>query len=202
MSPVLGLDFDNTLIRYDDVFYNVAIKKDLIPSFVSPDKQSVKQYLIENGRQDDWTELQGEVYGPRISEATVFDGALEIIQSLSNVGVEICLISHKTRTPYIGRAHDLHTAAKTWLEKNKFFSKEGADWQPEQVFFEVTKEAKVDRILQQQCTHFLDDLPEILNLLPENIKRIQFAPDSTEPSEAFAPWQKISHWQELPNLVL
>ena len=99
MSPVLGLDFDNTLIRYDDVFYNVAIKKDLIPSFVSPDKQSVKQYLIENGRQDDWTELQGEVYGPRISEATVFDGALEIIQSLSNVGVEICLISHKTRTP-------------------------------------------------------------------------------------------------------
>ena len=202
MPPVLGLDFDNTLIRYDDVFYSVAREKALIPSLVAPDKQSVKQYLIENGREDDWTELQGEVYGPRISEATVFDGALEIAQSLRDAGVEICLISHKTRTPYIGRAYDLHAAARTWLEKNKFFSKEGANWLPEQVFFEVTKEAKVDRILQQRCTHFLDDLPEILNLLPENLKRIRFAPGSTEPSQVFAPWQEISHWRELPSLVL
>ena len=202
MKPVLGLDFDNTLIRYDDVFFRVAREKDLIPDTVGRDKQSVKQFLIEANKEDRWTELQGEVYGPRISEAEMFDGALQIIQFLERAGVEIYLISHKTRTPYLGEAHDLHAAARTWLDENKFFSPDGANWLPSQIFFELTKKKKINRVIQQQCTHFLDDLPEILELLPESVKRIRFAPDTVKSNPASGPWHEIRHWRDLPSLVL
>ena len=201
MPPVLGLDFDNTLICYDEVFYQVAREKSLIPDVISRDKISVRRYLRETGREDEWTKLQGEVYGPRIDEATIFDGALEAISALMHAGVHVCLVSHKTRTPYLGEAYDLHASATAWLERHKFFSDDGMNWVSDQVFFETTKEMKIARILGQGCTHFLDDLPEILHMLPDEVGRIQFAPRKDQYDAQCNAWPQIGHWRELPNLV-
>ncbi len=202
MPPVLGLDFDNTLICYDQVFYQVAREKSLVPRSIPRNKISVRQHLRSTGREDAWTELQGEVYGPRIHDATVFDGALEVINTLMHAGVQVCLVSHKTRTPYLGEAHDLHAAATAWLDQHNFFSDDGMNWASDQVFFETTKEMKIARILGQGCTHFLDDLPEILSMLPDEVDRIQFAPDQEPRDLECHAWPTIGHWRELPNLVL
>ena len=200
MSLVLGLDFDNTLICYDGVFHKVAKERFLISETTPKDKISVRNHLRVIGQEDAWTELQGEVYGPRIHEGAIFDGALEAIKILMLAGVEICLISHKTRAPYLGKAHDLHLAATSWLRCHKFFSVDGANWSPDQVFFETTKESKISRILSQRCTHFLDDLPEILDMLPSDMNRIQFAPREVVSKKH--SWSVIRQWRELPNLVL
>jgi hypothetical protein len=47
---------------------------------------------------------------------------------------------------------------------------------PDQVFFEVTKQEKVNRIVTLGCSHYIDDLPEILEMLPDPVQPILFAP--------------------------
>jgi len=200
VPPVLGLDFDNTLICYDEVFHKVARERSLVSEATPKDKISIRDHLRQTGREDAWTELQGEVYGPRIHEATIFVGAFEAIELLMHAGVKICLVSHKTRTPYLGKAHDLHFAATSWLRRHKFFCVDGLNWGSDHVFFETTKQSKISRILSQGCTHFLDDLPEILGMLPEGMTRIQFAPGQVTGESH--PWPVIGQWRELPNLVL
>ena len=44
---VLGLDFDNTIIRYDELFHKIACEKDLIPSDLPTEKNAVRDYLRE-----------------------------------------------------------------------------------------------------------------------------------------------------------
>ena len=63
---ILGVDFDNTLVCYDSLFYRVALEKEAIPSKCAPTKRAVRDHLRENGLEDLWTELQGYVYGKRI----------------------------------------------------------------------------------------------------------------------------------------
>jgi hypothetical protein len=67
------------------------------------------------------------------------------------------------------------------------------------VFFELTKEAKVARILALGCTHCVDDLPEILDMLPDNVEKILFAPGANTPHRS--GWKQMSAWNELPALL-
>ena len=196
---ILGLDFDNTLICYDELFYQVALDKDLIPSDLSKTKNTVRDYLRQVGKEDDWILLQGEVYGSRILEATAFEGMQETLKKIAAQSERMFLISHKTRTPYMGRQYDLHQAARGWLDGHAFFDVEGLGWHENQVFFELTKEEKVQRIVQLGCTHYIDDLPEILRLLPDTVQKILFAPHKQEPIPK--EWERLDEWSLLPELL-
>ena len=55
--PLIGLDFDNTLISYDQLFFSCALEGGLIPESLVADKTSVRDYLRESGREDMWTRL-------------------------------------------------------------------------------------------------------------------------------------------------
>ena len=189
----LGLDFDNTLIRYDELFHKVAREQGLISNSVLPQKNKIRDHLREKGIEEEWTKLQGEVYGNRILEAVAWEGMLETLSALQKRGVELYIVSHKTKVPYSGPAYDLHAAAQSWLEKQGFFSRNGLNWQPEQVFFEQTKEAKVQRIQQLSCTHYVDDLPEILEMLPPSVKGIFFSTGKTM-TEVNQPWLVFGNW--------
>ena len=65
----LGLDFDNTLIDYDEVFYEIACEKNLIPKNIGKTKVKVRKFLKDNGEEELFTLLQGEVYGSKINLA-------------------------------------------------------------------------------------------------------------------------------------
>ena len=121
---LLGLDFDNTLVRYDKLFHQLALEKNLIEQIVPANKTAIRDYLREQGKEEQFTLLQGEVYGPRILEAEPAEGMLEALNKLNKNGVQMVLVSHKTRTPYMGPAYDLHQAAWNWLEKYEFFVQE------------------------------------------------------------------------------
>lgn len=195
----LGLDFDNTLISYDRLFRHVALDQALIPKEIAAEKNAVRDYLRQQGREEQWTRLQGEVYGSRILEAEPYPGMQAVLKGLSGRKIPMCIVSHKTRTPYLGEPWDLHAAARSWLGQQGFHDANGLAWSQDQVFFELTKEAKVARILALGCTHYVDDLPEILAMLPDSIEKILFSPSENMPGPP--KWKRMSAWQELPNLL-
>tara|TARA_Y100000589_G_scaffold332040_1_gene388748 strand:+ start:3267 stop:3866 length:600 start_codon:yes stop_codon:yes gene_type:complete len=172
----LGLDFDNTLITYDSLFKKAAVEKNLIPIEFPESKKLIRNYLREKDRENSFTLLQGEVYGSRISEASQAEGMFEALKNFQDQGRELFIISHKTKSPYAGPKYDLHAAALTWLKKNLFFENSGINIPRENVYFELTKENKIKRIESLGCTHFIDDLPEILEMINPNIKRILYSP--------------------------
>jgi len=50
---VLGVDFDNTIVRYDDLFHRVAVERGLVPATVPARKNDVRDFLRQQGRERD-----------------------------------------------------------------------------------------------------------------------------------------------------
>lgn len=195
---LLGLDFDNTLVRYDRLFHQLAIEKGLIEESLPAEKLIIRDYLRSQGLDEQFTLLQGEVYGPRILEAQPAVGMLKTLVELNQRGVPMVLVSHKTKTPYKGPPYDLHNSALSWLQKYKFFDSSGLGWSVNQVFFEESKEAKVQRIQESRCTHYVDDLPEILSMLQGPVSKILYDPSNFYQQSRIA---RIANWNELINII-
>ena len=191
---LLGLDFDNTLVHYDKLFHQIALEKGLINQSMVADKVSIRDYLRSQGKEEQFTLLQGEIYGLRILEAEPAKGMLESLKELHRCGISMVLISHKTKTPYKGQKYDLHKAARNWLEKYNLTSKKGLGWSEKNIFFEQTKKKKIERIISLGCTHYIDDLEEILDLLPESIKKIHYNPKGGSKANEVV---ELRNWEDL-----
>ena len=100
---LLGVDFDNTIVCYDQAFHAAAVRKGLVPPETPVVKNAVRDYLRQCNREDDWTELQGFVYGAGMEAAQPFPGALEFFARCRERQVPACIISHKTRQPFLGQ---------------------------------------------------------------------------------------------------
>ena len=194
---LLGLDFDNTLVRYDKLFHQLAVEKGLIEKSLPADKTAIRDYLRSKGEDEQFTLMQDEVYGRRILDAEPAEGMLKALHELNERGITMVLVSHKTRTPYKGPSYNLHKAALQWLEKHNFFCKPGLGWSKKNIFFEETFDSKIKRIKDLKCTHFVDDLPEVINKLPESTQGIHFCPDNQKQSQHM----HISHWKQLKYLL-
>ncbi len=195
----LGLDFDNTLIDYDEVFYKVAYQKDLIPKNIDRNKASVRKYLVGANREEEFTLLQGEVYGSKILEAKKSEGMFETLNLLKNKGVNLIIVSHKTKFPYAGEKYNLHNAAKNWLIKNHFFDPNYLGMDEKDVYFEITKEKKINRIHKLNINFFIDDLESILEMINSDIERILYNPNNIEPK--LKGIKEINNWRKLPDLI-
>lgn len=192
----IGIDLDNTIVAYDQLFHRIAVENGHVPSDCPPRKEAVRDFLRQAGAENVWTELQGTVYGARMGEAGAFAGAREVLSALKAAGNRVLIISHRTRYPFLGPRHDLHTAARHWLETHGFFDPQGLALRPEDVFFELTKEDKLARIVREGCTHFVDDLAEILvhPLFPGGVGRMWFAPGTASQEGDLS---RASNWAEV-----
>ncbi len=170
----LGVDFDNTIVCYDEVFHRLALAEGLIPTTVPCDKTSVRDFLRAAGREDRWTAMQAVVYGERMPEARPFPGVLDFFAACAERSLRVSILSHRTRQPIAGAPCDLHAAAFRWLEANGFVDLISRD----AIHFRETRAEKVARVRETGCTHFIDDLPEFLAepLLPPDLHRILFDP--------------------------
>ena len=191
----IGIDFDNTIACYDGVFHAAALERGLIPSNLARDKNSVRDYLNGASRADAFTELQGYVYGARMDLASPYPGFADFVTSARKAGHDLFVVSHKTRVPMLGARHDLHAAARGFLTARGLIGEGTID--PVNVFFELTKEAKVDRIASLRCDAFIDDLPEIFALagFPSATRAILFDPADQFGDVKFdrrASWAEIS----------
>ena len=196
---LLGVDFDNTIVCYDQVFHQTALEKGLIPAEVPVSKDQVRNHLRERGLEDAWTELQGIVYGPRIQSAPPFPGVLDFLARCRQQGIPLRIISHKTTFSKVGVTRtNLRTAALGWMAAKHFFETEGLGLSREDVLFGATRQEKIEHIRQSGCTHFIDDLEEVFleETFPANVEKILFAPNCQSAAllgvTVFTTWQEIN----------
>jgi hypothetical protein len=192
---ILGLDFDNTIARYDALFHHLAVERGLIPDSLPATKTAVRDHLRRANREDDWTELQGLAYGPRIVEAEPFPGCLTVLEQLAAGPDTLHIVSHKTRTPYRGEPHDLHAAARAFLKHHGISPRLiPAD----RVHLCLTKADKLRQIATLRCDAFVDDLPELLGEadFPAGCRRILFDPANVGRTAEIDA--RIDRWSAIP----
>ncbi len=174
----VGVDFDNTIVSYDKTFFRVARRLALIPADLPRTKTAVRDHLRSAGREDDWTRLQGLVYGEYMREAEPFEDVLAFFESCHRWGIQAFIVSHRTRYPYLGERTDLHQAAREWIATHGVSGDGRAILPAERVFFELSMDEKLERIRMLDLNVFVDDLPEFLLRadFPETVARILFDP--------------------------
>lgn len=197
----IGVDFDNTVVSYDELFHRVALERNLVPRELPATKVSVRDYLRQAGKEDIWTEIQGYVYGARTEDAVAYPGVIVFFARARAAGVSLAIVSHKTRHPFLGYPYDLHESARGWVNK---FLIGNADplIAAHDVYFELTQSEKLARIARLELDYFIDDLPEILLAedFPGGTGRILFDPDGNHPVDArmasFSEWERITGYLE------
>ena len=197
----IGIDFDNTIACYDGVFHAAALERGLIPADLDRGKTSVRDHLRDAGREDDWTELQGYVYGARMDLVTCYPGAIGFMRRARADGHTVLVISHKTLHPYRGPQHDLHRAARSFLEAQGVVGGDQSCVDAEACFFELTLQEKLARIGRERCDVFIDDLPEFLaeSAFPAATRGILFDPYQHYPDSRFPRYRS---WDAITGALL
>ena len=193
---IIGIDFDNTIIDYNNLFYDVGLSLGVLPDNAGCNKKIIREYLIRKGREPDWIKIQGLVYGKYIRTAKVMEGFFSFSDLCYENDWKIFIISHKTRDTIVGEKFNLRTSALNWLEKNRIYGTDicGA---VEGVFFEATRSEKICRINLLGCNIMIDDLAEVLLHpdLSKEITKILYDPKANhfpDPDYITAPrWDQI-----------
>jgi len=178
----LGIDLDNTIINYDDLFPRVAIELGLLPeSMRQASKVEVKHALSHGNDGHDWMRLQGQVYGQYVYQAKAYPGALETLRSLAaDPDLRVCIVSHKTRHGHFDETRtDLRDAAMDWLAAHELLASNSAGVAVRDIFFTDSRQEKIGVIGDLSCRAVVDDLIEVLThpAFPATSRRILFAPD-------------------------
>jgi len=213
---LIGIDFDNTIAAYDALFVDAARRLFGLVMMVPPTgggsaKTAIRDALrAEAGGEQRWQALQAEVYGRRMAEAEPMPGVEAFLQAACERGLSVRIISHKTRHAAADPGGvDLHRASLDWLEARGLLDTRRTGLDRGHVHFEQTRGAKILRIAETGCTHFIDDLREVLTdpTFPRGVRRYLFghtadidglcAPKSLAGTgsgaiRAFASWHEIS----------
>lgn len=197
---IIGVDFDNTLVCYDDVFLRLAREAGLEGLADDARQKEVREAARRSPGGDlAWQRLQGQAYGSRIQDAQPFPGALEFLRHCQTAGVPTWVISHKTRFAGIDPSHtDLRAAALAWLEHHGFFAIDtGLD--AGRLVFGATRQEKIAHIQGFGCTHFIDDLEETFREadFPAGVRRILFAPGATEVTDSLPEVWVARSWSDI-----
>ena len=203
MNYVIGVDFDNTLVSYDDVFWDEAFQRGLIYPGSGKDKKDIRDVIrqIPNG-EIEWQKVQAVVYGPRMNEAKLIEGVKAFFESCKLNKIRVFIISHKTEYAKMDQTGtNLREVSLSWMKRNGFFETYGFGLPIENVFFESTRREKIERIKEIQCTHFIDDLEETFleDAFPPGIEKILYIPRMKHLD--VQGLKLASSWEEIKNFV-
>ncbi len=175
----IGIDFDNTIVRYDKLFRAIAIKKKIISDdWKGQSKKSIRNYLRqkEDGEKI-WMKLQGQVYGRYMHLAELMPGVSNFLFVCNHRGYKVFIVSHKTEFGhYDSDRVSLRVEAVKWMQKKGFFKNSHFGLNEDNIYFASTREKKVSIISELDCEWFVDDLPEVFNEshFPKSTKKILF----------------------------
>ncbi|MFH0899647.1 MAG: hypothetical protein V2A73_03335 [Pseudomonadota bacterium] len=196
----IGIDLDNTIACFDELFVRAARDEKLVPDWIQPNKTTIRDYLRSQGKEHDWTRLQGIVYGERMPEASPFPGVHGFLARSMELGAQVYIVSHRTRHPEAGQRWDLHRSALEWLKSNQLIESATSPVREPDVFLEVSRSDKLARIATLECTHFVDDLVEVLGdpRMPASTRGILFDPHG---SHLHRGGPRIRCWDELDQML-
>ncbi|MBU1169603.1 MAG: hypothetical protein KKD44_08580 [Proteobacteria bacterium] len=194
----IGIDFDNTIVNYDSVFFRFASEQGLIGKGFKPNKEMIRDHIrMRHGGEILWQKLQAIVYYHKMNHAELMKDADVFIRECKRRQIKISIVSHKTKFAAQDKRANLQEAALNWMTENRFFDREVFGLNKENVFFESTRQQKIECISKIGCTHFIDDLIDVLEdpAFPDNVKKIHFNHNSTEDISQsvrhFSSWLKI-----------
>ncbi len=198
---LIGIDFDNTLAGYDHVFVAAAKARGWLPAASLGGKREIRDTLrgLADGERK-WMELQGEVYGLRMPEAEMIDGAARFLARCRTEGFRVVVVSHKTEFGHFDPTRTrLHDAARTWMTAKGFFDPAG--FAVAEAFFEPTREGKIARIGALGCGVFIDDLEEVFldPGFPAACRRLHLA--GAAAGLGHGPFASYPGWAEIHDAV-
>jgi hypothetical protein len=197
----IGIDFDNTIIAYDDVFRAAAKERGLIAADFSGSKQAVRDAIrqLPDGELA-WQRLQGQVYGKGIGGATMVDGVASFLRRCRAEGAAVAVVSHKTEYGHFDPDRvNLRKAALDWMAGQGLFNGDYA-LARDTIYFEGTRAEKLKRIAALSLSHFIDDLEEVLTDpgFPPGVERILFADGAQAASPLYV---RCTTWREIERRV-
>jgi thiamine kinase-like enzyme len=161
----IGLDFDNTLVCYDRVFIEQAIRLNFLPEHWSGTKQSIKTELLKSPEGESmWQRLQGQVYGPAMRSAVLFSGVSSFLIRARQKGHKIFIASHKTKYGHQDETKTpLREKALQWMKNKGFFDPTFFGIHRDNVHFCDSRKEKAAKIRELGVDVFIDDLECIFN---------------------------------------
>lgn len=198
-----GLDLDNTIILYAEVFRTAALALDLIPIDCAASKAAIRTQVraLPDGERH-WQRLQSWVYGPGVAGATIAPGVPEFIARCRANGASVSIVSHKTRHgAVLHEGPDFHQAARAWLGAHGLVGNGAAMVSADAVFFEATRADKIARLRALHCTDFIDDLEEVFlePSFPRDVASYLLALDRDDSPDG--PWILCRNWRQVEDHV-
>ena len=193
---LIGLDFDNTIACYNDVFTSEAKIKGLVNKEWEGSKQDLKLLLdtLEDGKKT-WQKMQGQVYGPSMQNATLFPGVARFLLRCKLNGHIVFIVSHKTKYGHYDKTKTLlREASLKWMDSQGFFKEDLFGINRTNIFFANTQSEKVLKIKSLNLDVFIDDLEEVFQHQDfPKIKKIHFNSSSSIQSgvEFYNNWTDI-----------
>jgi hypothetical protein len=157
----IGIDFDNTIADYDDVFRRVAQREGLVGDGFRGGKKAVREAVraLERG-EEQWMRLQGRIYGAFMPEARPVEGLTGFVSAARSAGAELYIISHKTEYGHFDEDRvNLRDAARRWMREHGVLGRGAVD--EDHLFFTESRGEKIERIKATDCAHYIDDLVEV-----------------------------------------
>jgi hypothetical protein len=196
---IFGIDFDNTIVTYDDLLAAIARERGLLNGTAPQTKRHIRDYIrqLPDG-EIEWQKCQALLYGSRITEARLIDGVSTFIAACRAQAIPVYIVSHKTEfSNYDPTGTNLRIAAMNWMVGNRFFDPAGLALDPANIFFAGTREEKIGHIRALRCTHFIDDLEETFleASFPPQTKRILYEPGRQDPAPPGVALMRT--WQEI-----
>ena len=197
---LIGIDFDNTIAGYDQVFPSAAVAEGLLKKNEATSKHQVRELLRKqpSGEQN-WMRLQGQVYGKLMAQAEMIEGVEQFLLHCKAASIPVCVVSHKTEFGHFDTDKvNLRDAAVSWMVSKGFFETGRFGITQDNVYFRSTREEKVACIAKLRCTHFIDDLDEVFaeTGFPNTTIKYLLSADSTENRDdglkPYRTWAEIS----------
>jgi hypothetical protein len=196
---IIGVDFDNTVISYDDILSKLAQDRGVSVSF--PCSKKILRDLLRqlpNG-EIEWQKWQAIMYGPMIGEAKLMSHVGDFFKLCRIKNVSVYIISHKGEyAAQDTKRINLQAAALQWMHDNQFFSMDGLGLNQESIFFCNTRQEKIQKIKQLGCNYFIDDLEETFSEegFPPTVQAILYSPTGDH-SQAAEKSMITSNWKEI-----
>lgn len=199
----VGIDFDNTIVSYDELMYETAVGWRLVDMGMRRDKKGIRDQLrsLSDG-ENHWRKLQTYAYGEGMRKAHPMKGVMDFLHYCRKSGILVWIVSHKTEYNNFGPPTvNLRQAAMTWLTEQGFFNEALTGLTPERVFFEPTREEKVARIAALAPKYFVDDLEETFHepTFPSEVGKIHYVPH--EESSSVVDALHANSWSAILQLM-
>ena len=156
---IIGIDFDNTIARYDTLFRKVAMEEGIIDgNWEGKGKTELRDHLRRqpNGEKT-WMKLQGLVYGKYMDSAEMMPGVANFLMSCNVRDHKIFIVSHKTEFGHFDPEKiSLRKEAMKWMQIKRFFDSQNFGINKDNIHFANTREEKVDKIYRER-------IPQLVN---------------------------------------